>query len=697
MKWQFICNRSDNAGQLTFLNSRAFSSYKRVRENRVQSVSSLSLDHTPEWRSSRSRPVLRPIASTEFSSRVFSCAPSAAGKTAGLDAESVLLYELEFLGWRIERLEAAFNRLIKMGMWAILLYRRFGHMLLRTPLAGLCNKLMGHNAPDEKYRIWFRLHRATDPCTNSGVKPGVVNDLGPLISVVVPVYQPHLPWLKEVVDSIRAQSYQNWQLLIVFDGNPSGEALADLQLVASQDQRIQCIPGDRGGISSTLNRGLNACSGAYTAFIDQDDILEETALSHVAAAIRREEPDILYTDEDYVDEHGNAQLPVFKPAWSPALLLSCMYFGHLLVVETARAKAIGGFRSAYDGAQDYDFVLRLTDHDASVVHIPRVLYHWRQHSGSTALNRGAKPYSHIAGLKALQETLVRRQFRGTVHSGRTANSYRLSYEFSTEDSAALIIPTRNPKLLSRLLASLPSVKDGLRMEVHVILHSKGNQDDEKITAICRKHGAHVFEYRGPFNFSLMNNLAAACVSNRYLVFMNDDVLVRGDRWLEDLCAPFMRPEVGIVGAQLHYPDGTIQHSGIVTGIGDGAGHAGRFQLGSPFWPWLQVTRNVSAVTGACFAIRRTVFEEFGGFDARFFNNYNDVDLCLRVQSAGFEVILSCGSDLCHEEGRTRRSGTSLRERIALWTQWGTLLGQPDYFYSPNLSRRLETIDLSTPL
>jgi len=645
-------------------------------------VSSLNLDHDARWRSSRSRAV--------------SAADSGVAPAAGLDAGSVLLYELESLEWRIGGLESAFNRLLRIGMWVTRLYRRLGHVLLRTPLAGLCQKLMGDIAPDEKYRHWLMLHRATDPYSSSRIATQSVKDLGPLISVVVPVYQPRLPWLKTVVDSVRAQTYGNWQLLIALDGDPGGEVLAHLQALAAEDPRIQCISGPRGGISSTLNRGLNACAGAYTAFIDQDDILEETALAHVVAAILDNAPDILYTDEDYVDEHGNPHLPVFKPAWSPALLLSCMYFGHLLVVATERAKAVNGFRSAFDGAQDYDLVLRLTDPDANIVHIPRVLYHWRQHAGSTALSRDAKPYSHLAGLKALQETLARRQLQCTAQDGPIANSYRLSYPSSADDSAAIIVPTRNPKLLSRLLSSFDSVENGLRREVHVILHCQGNQDDDKIAAICRRFGAKVFEYRGPFNFSLMNNLAAAGVPNRYIVFVNDDVQVRSGRWLENLCAPFSRPEVGIVGAQLHYPDGTIQHSGVVTGVGDGVGHAGRFQLGSPFWPWLGVTRNVSAVTGACLAVRRTVFEQLGGFDTRFSNNYNDVDFCLRAQRAGFEVVLSCDSRLCHEEGRTRRTGTGLRERIAFWTRWGSVLGQADYFYSPNLSRRLETIDLSTP-
>jgi GT2 family glycosyltransferase len=614
--------------------------------------------------------------------------------SSGLSADSVLLYALQSVDWRLERLEASFLRLVRLWTWAIRLYRRFGHMLLRTPAAGICHKLMGHLAADEKYRRWFLQHRATDPYADSLGIHAVVRSRGALVSLVMPVYQPNLEWLMAAVGSVRTQTYDDWQLLIVLDGDPSGEVLAYLQRLASEDSRIQFLYSGRGGISAALNLGLDSCSGAYTAFIDQDDVLEPTALAHVAAAITQDEPDIIYTDEDYVDERGAAYLPLFKPAWSPALLLSCMYFGHLVVVNTQRARGIGGFRTAYDGAQDYDLVLRLTDEDARIVHIPRVLYHWRRHPGSTAASPGAKSYTHLAGRKALQDTLERRGLSAVVCNGPSPNNYRVSHVFSNEDSAAIVIPTRNSKLLSRLLDSMREVKAGLRREVHVILHCQGTQEDERIAASARKFGASVTEYRGPFNFALMNNLAAARFSNRYLIFMNDDVVISGDHWLEDLCAPFIRPEVGIVGARLHYPDGTIEHCGVVTGVGEGVGHSGRFQVGSPFWPWLELTRNVSAVTGACMAIRRTVFERIGGFDTRFYNNYNDVDLCLRAQSAGFEVVLSAGSNLRHDGGRTRAAGTALRERIDFWTQWGTVLAEVDYFYSPNLSRRLETIDLS---
>ncbi len=635
------------------------------------------------------------ISEAEVGLRRSCDAPWAAVNSNGLSVDSVLLYALQSVDLRLERLEVSFLRLVRLWTWATRLYRRFGHMLLRTPVAGICHKLMGHLAADEKYRLWFLQHRATDPYADSGIMAEMVRSRGPLVSVIMPVYEPNLTWLMAAVGSVRNQTYHDWQLLIVLDGDPSGEVLAYLQPLGLEDSRIQCLFTGRGGISSALNLGLSACAGAYTAFIDQDDILEPTALAHVAAAITHDEPDVIYTDEDYVDERGAAHLPLFKPAWSPALLLSCMYFGHLVVVNTQRARRIGGFRAAYDGAQDYDFVLRLTDEDARVVHIPRVLYHWRRHPGSTAADSGAKPYSHLAGLRALEDTLARRGLSAVVHNGPSSNNYQLSHVFCTEDSAAVIIPTRNSKLLSRLLDSMREAKGGLRREVHVILHCQGTREDERIAAIARKFGASVTEYRGPFNFALMNNLAAARFSNRYLVLLNDDVVIGSDHWLEDLCAPFIRPEVGIVGARLHYPDGTIEHCGVVTGVGEGVGHSGRFEVGSPFWPWLELTRNVSAVTGACMAIRRTVFERIGGFDTRFFNNYNDVDLCLRAQSAGFEVVLSAGSNLRHDGGRTRAAGTALRERIDFWTQWGTVLAEVDYFYSPNLSRRLETIDLST--
>jgi GT2 family glycosyltransferase len=554
---------------------------------------------------------------------------------------------------------------------------------------------MGREAADEKYRQWFLQHRATDRFANCGVATTLREEHRVRVSVIMPIYKPNLAWLQVAADSVRNQSYSNWQLLLVADGDPTPEVEEYLNSLLA-DSRVQYLHSHGRGISAALNCGLNACSGEYTAFVDQDDILETSAFSHVADAIFEKEPNIIYTDEDYVDRNARGHLPLFKPAWSPGLLLSCMYLSHLLVVDTKLAKEIGGFRTAYDGAQDYDLILRLTDRTSSVVHIPRVLYHWRRHEGSTARNSSAKPYAHAAGRNALQETTERRHLNATVRDGPVPNTYRLARIPPPDDSAALIIPTKNPKLLRRLFESLHACKNEIPSNVHVILHCQDGPNDKKIQEVCRQFGAHILEYRGPFNFSLMNNLAAARVSDRYLILLNDDVVVRSDGWLDGLCAPFLRASVGIVGAKLHYGDGTIEHAGVVTGLGDGAGHAGRFQLESSFWPWLGLTRDVSAVTGACLAIRRSLFEELGGLDTRYHNNYNDVDCCLRARAAGFSVVLSTDSVIFHDGGRTRQARTSFRERICFRTEWGSVLEDTDYFYSPNLSRRLETIDLSVP-
>jgi hypothetical protein len=371
-----------------------------------------------------------------------------------------------------------------------------------------------------------------------------------------------------------------------------------------------------------------------------------------------------------------------------------MYLSHLLVVRTERAREVGGFRSLRDGAQDYDLVLRLTDTPRKVAHVPFVLYHRRQHPGSTALNASAKPYTQDAGREALAEALARRKIGAEVYDRPSANTYGWADKNLRADAVSIVIPTRNPALLQRLLSSIVATRDGRGARIRVVLHrSKGNTN-EAIVTVARRFGAEITQFAGPFNFSSMNNLAASQTTGPLILFLNDDVVAQAEGWLNGLCAPFLRPEVGVVGADLRYFDGTIQHSGIVLGIGDGVGHAGRFQLGSPFWPWLGLTRNVSAVTGACLAIRRTLFEQLGGFDTRLPDNYNDVDLCLRAQQAGFEIVLSSASLLHHEEGRTRKMKTRLTERIALWTRWGKALREPDHFYSPNLSRRLERIELS---
>ncbi len=607
-----------------------------------------------------------------------------------------ILRELELLEWRISRLEnAAVIRLVRwLGNRVIRWYRRLGHFLLKTPLSGLLQSIMGRQSPEEEYRRWFNQQRVvSSPAAGAGgLSQAATEDLR--ISILTPVFQPNLPWLKEAVASVTQQTFGNWELLLLLDGPAGDDTLRWIQDLAAAEPRIRVLPGEKGGISATLNRGLSACRGSYVTFLDQDDLIESNALAEVAAAITAVHPDLIYSDEDYVSAAGIPALPIFKPGWSPALLMTCMYMGHLFVADTTKLRAIGGFRSAHDGAQDFDAALRMTDANPTVVHIPRVLYHWRKHAGSTAQSHDSKPYSHAAGLAAVRETLSRRRIPASVVDGPFPNTYRLLMN-DRPPSAAIIVPTRNPDLLRRLFNSIRQRSSSIQASLHVLLHAQDEARDARIRAVASEFGARVVQFTGPFNFSRMNNRCAAGLEDPVLVFMNDDVIVLDDAWLEKLCDPFVREEVGVVGARLNYADGTIQHAGILLDLSSSSGHPGRFQLGSPFWPWLSATRNVSAVTGACIAIRRNLFEQLGGFDRNFPNNFSDVDLCLKAQAAGLEVVLNCDVNLCHDEAQTRTTGTQLQERVAFWTKWGSTLTSHDFYYSPNLSSRVETIQLSS--
>ncbi|MBI4890191.1 MAG: glycosyltransferase [Acidobacteria bacterium] len=607
-----------------------------------------------------------------------------------------IISELELLEWRISRLEnAAIIRIFRwVGNRALRWYRRLGHFLLKTPFSSLLHSFMGRNTPEADYRRWIAQQSTDSPSHQS--PPGSAPETGSptRISVLTPVFRPKLEWLKEAVESVLGQTHQNWELLLVLDGPPEENILDGIRRLAAADRRIRLISGEKGGISATLNHGLSECTGAYVTFLDQDDFLAHGALAEVAAAIQALQPDLIYSDEDYVSESGIPCLPIFKPGWSPALLLTCMYMGHMLVADTRKLRGIGGFRTAHDGAQDFDVALRLTDSQPLVVHIPRVLYHWRRHENSTAQSHSSKPYSHAAGQTAVADTLTRRGLQATAVDGPLPNTYRLVMT-PRPASASVIVPTRNAQLLRRLFSSIRQRNCAIQANLNVLLHADGGNKDADIRSVAAEYHSRIVEFSGPFNFSRMNNLCAAGLDDSILVFLNDDVVVQDDAWLDKLCDPFARDEVGVVGARLNYADGTIQHAGILLDLSSSSGHPGRFQLGSPFWPWLSATRNVSAVTGACLAIRRQLFEQLGGFDVNFPNNFSDVDLCLQAQAAGFEVVLNCDVNLCHDEAQTRTAGTLLRERVAFWHKWGSVLVNSDFYYSPNLARQLETIQLSS--
>ncbi len=516
----------------------------------------------------------------------------------------------------------------------------------------------------------------------------------PLISVVTPVFRPAPADLERAIASVRAQSYENWELLLADDATGAEEVAAVLARAAQSDTRIRvtALPA-HGGISAASNAALGQATGEYIALLDQDDELSEDALFHVIDAINRDpEAGFLYSDEDKLDAAGTRYDPFFKPDWSPDLLLSEDYCGHLLVARRDLVEQAGGFRSEYDGAQDYDLILRLSALTQKVAHIPRVLYHWRAAPGSAAAEAEAKPYAIEAGGRAIEDHLQRSGSGGTVTAGCGPGRWRVHYPVPAGSRVTILIPSGgNVAALRACLDSLAARTAYTDYEVLVIDNSHGS----RIERLVRGRGIRCLDWRGrPFNYSAMNNAAAGKCLTPLLLFLNDDVEALDAGWLEAMVELGVRPEAGAIGARLLYPDGRIQHAGVALDILESGGHVFRGLGGSAhhYFDFPDVIRNVSAVTGACMLVRAAAFDQAGGFDeTRFPVSFNDVDLCLRLARLGLRNLYTPYAVLQHREALSRARRNLVYDPAglaALRARWKDLLDR-DPYYSPNLTRTSE--------
>jgi len=507
----------------------------------------------------------------------------------------------------------------------------------------------------------------------------------PVISLITPVFQPQEDWLADTVRSVRRQSYHNWELCIAVDGEPRPSLLRLLNEWSHEDPRIRwAAVAARSGISKTSNAAAALSSGEYIGLLDQDGTLSPFGLHYIVEALQNTRANLLYSDEDRCDAANRRMQPVFKPDWSPELLTSCMYLGHLLVVKKDLFANSNGFRSDYDEAHDYDLALRITEGPIEIQHVARMLY-CRRMPDDVSTSSISQRDAEEAGHRAVEDAMRRRSGPGArVTIGRTSHTYVVQRPLPENAAVTVIICSKTSRLVQRAIESVRRTAGDLKCEF-IVVHHLDQRPDPQMSRTLDTLASKVLRYGGPFNYSLINNAAAREATTPHLLFLNDDVFARSRGWCERLVAELQRPEIGIAGATLHYPDGTLQHAGIVLGLGDGVGHAGRFQMESQFWPWLTLTRNVSAVTGACMAVRADVFRRLGGFDVRFPNNYNDVDLCLRAQAAGYQVICLSEDHLVHEECGTRTGVTTLFEREVLYQLWAGKLSHSDPFYSRFLS------------
>ena len=501
----------------------------------------------------------------------------------------------------------------------------------------------------------------------------------PLFSIVLRLQNPQREYLEQTVDSVIRQTYPNWELCVYAADSNSiwlGKYLEDLSV---GEPRIRvCGSNYQPGASER---------GDYIIFFHQHDVLSPMALQSVTEVLQEGPADLIYSDEDRLNSQNRHVEPVFKPDWSPELLLSCAYVGHLMVLSREAMNRVGGLRDGFENAEEYDLALRLSDHPSIIHHIPSVLYHARMQS-----ERTGPPERHAARRHALEDTIKRRNWSARVEDGPLPDRYRVRWMSRQEPLGSLIICSRSPALLGKCLEAIRERTAYSRRELIVVQHVTG-EGDAAMEKVITQHNARCIRYVGPFHYSRMNNLAAEAAGGEILVFLNDDVEPLVDSWLSDLIGQVQRPDIGAVGARLLYPSGALQHAGITIGIGDGCGHIGRGTYTCRYWPWLDVTRNVSAVTGACLAVRKQVFDEMGGFDDRFPINHNDVDLCLRIGRAGYRIVYESSAVLKHYECQTRRGGVSFPERQQWYSRWADEIDRGDPYYSPNLTRIREDASL----
>lgn len=552
------------------------------------------------------------------------------------------------------------------------------------------------------YREWVRLHDTLSEEDRQTIRERVeAMAYRPRISVVMPVYNTDEEYLRQAIESVRGQIYPRWELCISDDASTKHHVRQVLEEYAARDSRIKvCFRQENGHISRSSNSALELAGGEFVALLDHDDLLAEHALYLVAEELNQTpELDLVYSDEDKIDARGRRFAPHFKPDWNPDMLLSQNYVCHLAVLRRSLLQEAGGFREGLEGSQDYDLFLRVSrlTMPARIRHIPFVLYHWRAIEGSTALNMNFKKYCIEASRRAVDEHCEALGLRGRAVAGEPACIGRVRFDMSDGPLVSVIIPTKNKAdLLVPLVEDIFLRTTYKHLEVLVVDHESDETELLDFYAQNSDNPAlRVLPFSGPFNYSAMNNLAAAQAQGDLLLFLNNDMRVLHPDWLDEMAGHGLRPEIGAVGAKLLYPDETIQHCGLILGIREGVAES-QFQ-GLPaqavgFAGRTHTLQNVSAVTAACMLVRRTVFMDSGGFDELNLPvAFNDVDLCLRLGQMGYRVLLTPFARLRHLESASRGSDHTpanhprfRRELDYMLRRWNRELAY-DPAYNPNLS------------
>ena len=528
----------------------------------------------------------------------------------------------------------------------------------------------------------------------------------PLLSVVMPVYNVDVKWLEKAFNSLENQWYDNWELCIADDASTKAETIKFLKSVDNPKIKITFMEKNLN-ISAASNEALKLASGEYIVLMDNDDELTPDALYEVVKAINKDDAEFIYSDEDKVEIDGRYLDPHFKPDFAPDMFLSQNYLSHLGVIKKALIDKVGGWEIGLEGAQDYDLYLKVLELTDKIVHIPKVLYHWRKIPGSTASEFSSKSCAQDAGKKALENAMQRRGINATVKNGMDSGTYKVEYVIANEPLVSIVIPFKDyPELLKMSIESVLNRSTYQNFEIIAISNSSKEKATFKEMQRLEKLDSRVkfYEYNEPFNYSAINNYAVNNFARgEQIVLMNNDIEIISPHWIEELLMHSQRDEVGVVGAKLYYPDDTIQHAGVILGLGEVAGHSHKYfsRDTNGYFCRLKIIQNFSANTAALFMLKRSIYEELEGLnEVDLTIAFNDVDFCLRVQERGYKNIFTPYCEAYHHESISRGAEDN-PEKIARFNseieyikkRHSEILVKGDPYYNPNLTLNREDFGL----
>ena len=570
----------------------------------------------------------------------------------------------------------------------------------------LCERMEPEEVP---YGPWFENHKPSEKELEGQRRKQWKKQ--PLISVVVPAYKTSAKFLREMIESLEVQTYTNWELCIA-NASPEDAAMSEvLREYTSKDARVKVENlKENLGIAENTNAAMEMAAGEYTGLLDHDDLLAPQALYRIVEALNqsREEPDVFYSDEDKVttdlSEHFQ---PHFKPDYNVDLLCTVNYICHLFVVSRKVIEKVGGLRSEFDGAQDYDFVLRCVEavKDEEICHIPKILYHWRCHEDSTAENPESKLYAFEAGRRAVQAHYERTGIHAEVFKGEYLGLYRTKFIRDHDPLISIIIPNKDH--IDDLKRCMESIEQKSTYKNYEYIIVENNSTDSATFDYYKKLEAENPKVRmvywdGVFNYSAINNYGASFAKGEYLLLLNNDTEIINPDCLEELLGYCMRKDVGAVGARLYYEDDTIQHAGVVIGFGGIAGHCFVQQKRGTtgYCHRIICAQDYSAVTAACMMVKKSAFDAVGGLSEELAVAFNDIDFCMKLRKAGYLIVYNPYAELYHYESKSRgledtpEKVARFNKEIATFEKkWPEILKNGDPYYNPNLTLKSQDFSL----